>query len=139
MSDLTPPDEAAKADSRQAFVAFSEKTTLPLLRVLLPRGFRHCCVVINDGKSWVSLEPLAGHSEIIVHDVPADFDLPRHLREEGLVVVPAVLRRDSKAKKPRGLALFTCVESVKRVIGLREFFVLTPTQLYNHLLKASAS
>lgn len=138
MTHITPQDEAAKADPRQAFVAFTEKTTLLWLRLILPRGFRHCSVIVNDGRHWASLEALSGYSELIVHDVPSDFDLPQRLREQGMVVVPATLRRDAKAKKPRLFSVFTCVESVKRVLGLRKFFVLTPGQLYKHLLKASA-
>lgn len=138
MSKTKPQDEEA-ASPRQAFVAFTEKTDLKLLRFFLPRGFRHCSVLINDGRHWVSMEALAGHTEIIVHEVKASYDLPAHLRKEGMVVVPALVRRDDKARKPRIPSLITCVESVKRVLGLRQFFVITPSQLYAHLRKESQS
>ncbi len=114
----------------KAWVVFTGQTDLPWLRVLKP-GFRHCFVLVHDGAHWVSLDPLANYTEVQVHHVPADFDLPGWLRDRNLEVVAAPLNRDFK--KPAPFMAFTCVEAVKRVLGLHDWRVMTPWQLYRLL------
>ncbi len=114
----------------KAWIVFSHETDLPWLRIL-KSGFRHCFVILNDGHSWVSFDPLSGHSEISVHHLPPDFDLPGWLEGRGHKVVPASI--NYAHKRPAPPMLFTCVEAVKRVLGLHSIFILTPWQLYKRL------
>ncbi|MBI1425821.1 MAG: hypothetical protein GC149_20550 [Gammaproteobacteria bacterium] len=119
----------------KAWVVFSGQADRPWLKLLRP-GFRHCFVIVNDGAHWVSFDPMLNHIDLRVHDhVPAEFDLPRWLEQRGQIVVEAKI--DRSRKNPAPVALFTCVEAVKRVLGLHRFFILTPWQLYRHLLNAS--
>ncbi|HRQ60868.1 MAG TPA: hypothetical protein PLO23_05085 [Alphaproteobacteria bacterium] len=114
-----------------AHVVFTGKTDLPWLRFLRP-GFRHCFVLLNDGKQWLSIDPLAAHTDVQAYaHVPPSFDLPGWLAKRGHKIVKAPLRRGHK--RPAPLMLFTCVEAVKRVIGLHKTSILTPWQLYRHL------
>jgi hypothetical protein len=114
----------------KALVVFSHETDLPWLKILKP-GFRHCFVILNDGQSWVSYDPLAHHTEIAVHDLPPSFDLPGWLEGRGHTVIKAEVNHDHK--RPAPLMLFTCVEAVKRILGLYALFVLTPWQLFQAL------
>lgn len=116
-----------------AWVVYRGEAPLWWLRVLKP-GFRHCLVLLNDGRRWVAVDPLAGFTDVAVLDLPADFDLPGWYRAQGLTVDAAALRRPSGAA-PWGP--FTCVEAVKRLIGLRARRVLTPWQLHRHLNRSS--
>lgn len=116
--------------SQKAWVVFSGQTDLAWLKILKP-GFRHCFVLLNDGKRWVSLDPLSNYTDIIVHHhVPPEFDLPLWLKGRGHEVVETNINR---ARKPAPFMLFTCVEAVKRVIGLHKRFIITPWQLYRYL------
>ena len=118
-------------DGQKAWVVFSGQTEISWLKFLRP-GFRHCYVLINDGERWTSIDPLSHVTEISVHHhVPADFDLPGWLGSRGNHVVRAPLRRD--VTRPAPFMLFTCVEAVKRVLGIHRRSVLTPWQLYQHL------
>jgi hypothetical protein len=82
------------------------------------------------------MDPLLNHTDVQVYrHLPADFDLPQWLKRRGLLVVPADL--DRTQKRPAPLMVFTCVEAVKRVLGLHARFVLTPWQLYRHLMKSA--
>jgi len=113
----------------RALVAFSGRTDLRWLRWLRP-GFRHCFVALNDGRHWVTLDPLSTRIEGTVQPVSADFDLAGWYRAQGLMVV------ETRAAAPAGpapLAIWTCVEAAKRTIGLRDRRVLTPWQLYKRL------
>jgi hypothetical protein len=113
------------------WVVFSGQTDRPWLG-FLRKGFRHCFVVINDGQRWISFDPMLNHIELKIHDhVPADFDLPRWLQKRGHIAVKA--RQDLSHKTPAPLALFTCVEAVKRFLGVHRFGIQTPWQLYRYL------
>lgn len=116
----------------RAWVVFSGKSDWPWLKILRP-GFRHCFVIVHDGTRWLSLDPLLQHTELKVHDVPPDFDLPGWLTARGNRVMPAPLNRAHK--KPAPVMLYTCVEAVKRVLGLHTWGVMTPWQLYRHLTR----
>lgn len=126
--NASPPENTK---SQKAWVVFSSQTDLPWLRILKP-GFRHCSVLLHDGQRWFSLDPLSGHMEVEVHDhVSGDFDLPGWLKKQGHAVVSAPLLRHHK--KPAPYMIFTCVEAVKRVLGLHKAFIITPWQLYRFL------
>jgi hypothetical protein len=119
------------AEGQTAWVVFSGQTEISWLKFLRP-GFRHCYVLINDGERWTSIDPLSHITEISVHHhVPVEFDLPAWLQSRGNHVVRAPLRRD--VTKPAPFMLFTCVEAVKRVLGIHRRAVFTPWQLYQHL------
>jgi hypothetical protein len=119
---------------QKAWVVFSGQTEISWLKFLKP-GFRHCYVLINDGERWTSLDPLSHVTEVSVHHhVPADFDLPAWLESRGNRVVKAPMKRD--ITKPAPFMLFTCVEAVKRVLGIHRRGIVTPWQLYRHLTYA---
>lgn len=112
-----------------AWIVYRGEAPLWWLRLLKP-GFRHCLALLTDGRRWVAVDPLAGFTDIAVLDLPADFDLPGWYRAQGLTVDAAPLRRPAG---PAPWGPFTCVEAVKRLIGLRARRVLTPWQLHRHL------
>lgn len=118
-----------------AYVVFCARTDLAWLRVLRP-GFRHCFLALNDGRHWLTLDPLATYTEVAVQPVPADFDLPDWYRAEGHIVVPAAV--DRGRARPAPWAPYTCVEAVKRALGIHDRWLLTPYQLYRHLRRRAA-
>lgn len=122
---------AAALPAPRAWVVFSGQTDLPWLRWLRP-GFRHCFIVMHDGTHWMTVDPMLHRMEILVHrDLPRDFDLPRWLEKRGQTVIAAAI--DVTRRRPAPWRPFTCVEAVKRILGLHARFVLTPWQLYSHL------
>lgn len=117
---------------QDAWVVFSNTTDLPWLKSLR-KGFRHCSLVINDGTHWVTYDPLSNYTDIVVHHMPADFDLPRWLKARGHIVVRANIDRPSR---PAPWMVMSCVESVKRVLGIHAPLVITPWQFYRYLNRA---
>lgn len=113
-----------------AWVVFSGQTELPHLKLLRP-GFRHCFLILKRGKHWVSLDPMSHVTEIGLHLLPDNFDLPNWLKDRGHTVVATSVQKAPKKALPP--TLFTCVEAVKRVLGVHNWKVLTPWQLYKHL------
>ena len=117
-------------EAKSAWVVFSGQTDLFWLRLLKP-GFRHCYILLNDTRHWISVDPLSPYTEIIVHNLSPEFDLPGWLQSRGYKAVKAPVERESK--KPAPFMIFTCVEAVKRILGCHKWWILTPWQLYRFL------
>jgi len=114
---------------QKAWVVFSDETDLKILKIL-KRGFRHCFVLLNNGKHWIAMDPLANRTEITVPETPIDFDLPLWLKTQGYIVQPA---RIMSFRSPAPITILSCVELVKRVLGIRKRRIITPWQLYQYL------
>ena len=125
---------AGTAPTLRAWVVFRGDAEQWWLRLLRP-GFRHCFAILNDGRHWVIVDPLSPFTDVAVLDQPAAFDLPGWFRGQGMAVSAAPVRRG--LTRPAPWAPFTCVEAVKRVLGLHAPGVLTPWQLYRRLTRAA--
>lgn len=122
------------APNRRAWVIFTNQSELLCVR-WLKKGFKHCFIIINDGKNWISLDPMASYMDIAVQDISLDFDLPAWLKKQGHYVIDAPLSH--APQNHTSVTIFTCVEACKRVLGIHKRTVLTPWQLYKHLLRQS--
>lgn len=113
------------------WIAFSGKADVFFLKILRP-GFRHCFALIRSDAHWITLDPMLHKMDVEATQCAADFDLPAYLRRKGYRVVQA-----PALAPPRRMAApapFTCVEAMKRLIGLHDWRVLTPWQLYRRLI-----
>lgn len=138
MNDAIPSTiEHGKTDAAtgpdRAWVVFRDCAS-PWWRVLLRPGFGHCLVVVPAPAHWLVMDPLSHFTDLGA--VPRDEipDLPARFRDQGMTVVDTVVHRD--ADTPAPWAPFTCVEAVKRVLGLRDPKVFTPWRLYRALVGA---
>lgn len=116
-----------------AWIVFIGTAELAWQKLLKP-GFRHCCLLLNDGERWISFDPMSNYTDIHVHKLPVEFDLPLWLRDHGHIVVKTKIAR---AKNEAPWMPYSCVEAVKRVIGLHARSIITPWQLYRHIIKTN--
>lgn len=102
-------------------------------RFLAP-GFRHCFVCVPDEARgiWIRFDGRAGIPDLRA-EAAEGFDLAGFYRDGGFTVVE--LEHHTPRPPLTPLMLGTCVGAVKRVIGLRAPFVLTPKQLYRRILR----
>ena len=75
---------------REALVVFAGNSDIWWLGGL-KSGFRHCFIAFNDGRHWITLDPLSHRTEVMVQEVPADFDLRAFYEERGMRCVTAAL------------------------------------------------
>lgn len=130
MSPARPAFRSSLAPEDTAWVVFSGETEIPWLRLLRP-GFRHCFAVVRTGGSWVVLDPLSHCTRLHVLAAPADWAPEPWFTARGLTVVAASLREPPHRMAP--WRPYTCVEAVKRLLGLHRPGVFTPWQLYRAL------
>jgi hypothetical protein len=115
-----------------ALVAFTDRTEIAWLRALR-RGFRHCAVWVRTGDCWILHEALSHQTCMAVVPAAGEGALRAALRAAGYRVVRARI-----AAAPRRLAPplpMSCVEATKRVLGIQSWRILTPWQLYRHLVR----
>jgi len=128
-------NDAPEVSPARALVVFTDGREIWWLRVLKP-GFRHVLVAVHrpgrgSGGHWVLVNPLAHRTQLdVLADRPAAA-LAAWLRAQGHTVVETVTRVPPRREAP--WAPLTCVEVVKRVLGLQARWVLTPWALYRHL------
>ncbi len=118
-----PPQQALVV-----FVGHAECRWLGCLRA----GFRHCFVTLRDGGSWLACDPLKDRIELSVLAVTGDFALADFYARRGHTVLRGLTRPDL-TRRSFGVAPLTCVTVVKRLLGVRSPWVLTPWQLYRYL------
>lgn len=94
-------------------------------------AFRHVFVAVNDGSDWIVVDARAHFTVVERLFVGPDYDLATFYRAEGFRVIETTAAEPAK----RALApiWFSCVETAKRVLGLRSWWIWTPYQLYRHL------
>lgn len=114
-----------------AVVVFTDQTDLAWLRFLRP-GFRHCFAVVQADGAWVIVDPLSHYTALRVVPELAGWQPEPWFRHLGMTVVATEGREPPHRLAP--WRPYTCVEAVKRVLGLRLPGVFTPWQLYRALL-----
>jgi hypothetical protein len=119
------------AVAREALVVFEDRSDARLLRWLRP-GFRHCFCLTGGDRRWTLCDPLKSHLAIVSIDGLTAPDLARRLGTPGRRVLHGMLGTSDPSPSLRPL---TCVEIVKRLIGLQAPCVVTPYQLYRRLLR----
>jgi hypothetical protein len=98
---------------------------------LFKKDYRHVSVVIPIGEQYLYIN--VRHSDMSYIVLDAERIERMHDRAVGHVTIMQV---DVNPKiKFRGPMLFTCVELVKRVLGVHNAWVFTPYQLYKYFVK----
>lgn len=120
------------ADWSHGLVVFVHTTDLWWLRLLKP-GFRHCFVALAGASGWLVVDPLSHRTAVAHFPLPQEYDLAGWYRQHGLVVV--AVKNISPERRVMPMGLYSCVECVKRIVGIRAGGVLTPWQLYRYLNK----
>lgn len=133
-ADMQPQQTAAETfhEPNEAWVVFSGEADIWWLKILKP-GFRHCFALARDDKNWIVLDPLSPHLEVAVLPLPRDFDVPNWLRSQNLTVIDAPIQRQHRRAAP--INWFSCVEVIKRFLGIHSRRIMTPWQLYRFLNK----
>ena len=117
----------------EALVVFEDRDDARLLRLLRP-GFRHCFCLTGAGRRWTLCDPIKSHLALAAVDGADVHELAGHLTAGGRRVLRGPVAADAAVAWP-GVRPITCVEIVKRLLGVRAAGVVTPRQLHRYLLR----
>lgn len=112
-----------------AIVGFGGEPRLWWMK-FLKKGFYHCFVVLGNGFEWILIDPLAHFTDTIILK---NVDVKGYLSSKGYKLVTATPQIPAYSK-PK-FAFHTCVENVKRLLGIKNPYILTPYQLFCFLDK----
>lgn len=110
-----------------AFVAFGGQPTLWWMH-FLKKGFYHCLLILGNGHEWIVIDPLRHYTDLILLK---HITIRAFFRDKGY----KLLRATPSIPKltPARLRPYTCVETVKRFLGIEAPFLFTPYQLFCYL------
>ena len=119
---------------RIAVIGFADAERPRWLR-LLAKGFRHCFALVQSSGRWVVINPMSHWTDVVVLAESADGstadEMVRTLEARGLAAVACAVAEPARHAWPP--APFTCVEVVKRILGIQKPLVLTPRQLFRFI------
>lgn len=125
---------------QDAYVVFVDNTSLWWLK-FLKKGFRHCYMIFSLGKNpqlLIELNPMSNQFYVFKHTSIMGCDYIFHLKQKDNVkILPVTIKQSELKTAPLGA--FSCVEFVKRVLGIHRFWLFTPYQLYKFLTKTKNS
>ena len=116
-------------EAGSALVVFAD-SSLKCLRHLR-KGFRHCFVAVLGSTGWIIMDPLSHRTDLGVVQGLSTSEMAAWYARRGFRVVRTRVQAAPVQLAPLGL--YTCVEAVKRVLGIHNRWVVTPWQLYRML------
>lgn len=126
--------EKASNDGKIAVVVFTDAERPRWLRIFT-KGFRHCFALVCSSGRWVVVNPMSHWMDVAVLAETADGatadEIVRTLEMRDLAAVACTVHEPPRRAWPP--APFTCVEAVKRILGIKAPLVLTPWQLFRFL------
>ncbi len=130
------PDTPHTLSTGLVVVVFSDQSNIGWLRILR-RGFRHCFAIAANDAGWVIMDPLSHRTTL--HTLPplAANELADWYRARGYRAI--IVQLHEPPRKPAPFALFTCVEAIKRLLGIHRRAIITPYQLWLFLRNGKKS
>lgn len=128
---MTPP--STLPGPRRGLVVFEDRAARGPLRCLRP-GFRHCFCILKHRLGWLVCDPLKSSMAIEVIEAYGTIELARHLLSRGGRHVLVGTVAPERPVLPSLARPLTCVEIVKRLIGVTHAGIWTPRQLHRFLL-----
>lgn len=111
------------------YVAFGGRKTYFWTR-FLKKGFYHCFLVLGNGTDWIIIDPVLAFTDLFA--MPCS-NIEGCFAEKGYKLVKTKINYDYK--KVLHLRPLTCVETVKRFLGITNPWIFTPYQLFKYITK----
>jgi len=129
-------DQSASGHEVTVLVVFADAPEKRLLRVLKP-GFRHCFVLVSGVRAgeWICLDPQSHRVRCESWCYSPIFDPAAYYRGLGYHCIWA--RYPASITRKVRFGPMSCVELIKRLLGISAFWIITPWQLYRHLQQRS--
>ena len=99
----------------------------------LKKGYYHCLIAMNIGcDRWVLIDPVMSYTDFIIFEGD---DFIKKLASIGYTYLMTKPMPVQFLDIKWSLRPFTCVEVVKRLLGIQKKFIITPYQLYKYIKK----
>lgn len=114
------------------WIVFTDSGRWNVWDVFTSKGFRHCFAFRWDGYNWILIDPLGSWLEVQVMPYTHEDNVPQMMIELGHKVLYVKKNRENRFIL-RGI--MTCVNIMKHLLGVKSWWIITPKQLYNYLVR----
>ncbi len=117
----------------EVYVFFEDANSIWWLR-FLKQGFRHCFVLLisREQKVAILLNPRSNQFDVqIFHNCDSDSIIRNFSLVDSRTIIRTHLTQAPLKSAP--IMFFTCVEFVKRLLGIHSISIITPYQLYKKI------
>lgn len=107
----------------------------------LKKGWRHCFVAVETPGGWVAMDPLLHWTQLHWLPLPEGMtpgEIAAIYMRDGATAAAVVEVLEPARRWQMPPLPLTCVEAVKRVIGVTSRRVWTPWQLFRHIARWQA-
>ena len=115
----------------KAVLVFCDNQGIWWLR-FLKKGFRHCFIILETDRELIWIDPLSSGVSIKTIKPMEMSVLIEFYERKGMYVLVHEMK-EIETRYPFPIGVFSCVEMIKRLIGLRDLRVQTPWQLYKFI------
>ncbi len=109
---------------KKAYVLFKDSDLIMLKP--LKKGKRHCSLLLQNKEGFLYIDPLLGWTQIIF---TKEKDTLKKFKKEYKILQTKFYGPSTKWY----FFGFSCVGLIKKILGIRKFWILTPSQLYRFL------
>ena len=119
----------------KVLIVFSDNTGAWWLKFLKP-GYRHCFAVVETDRGCIWVDPLSTNLNLKVLEGYELAGLIKWYRDMGMKVLSVNVAPSQGGDFP--WAAMTCVEIVKRLVGIRNRWIVTPWQLFSFIKRTKS-
>ena len=105
----------------------------------LKKGYRHVSLLTHDKFNWLLLSACSDRFYWSILSFKVSENVPFFFNKEHTIVVFDQIIYHNKDAFELGINFLSCVQIAKYMLGVKKFFIFTPYQLYNYLLKNGGS
>lgn len=130
---MTSMSTEAKSATEYWYVIFTGPKYINLLTPFLTDSFHHVYAMKKtEGEMmWQVINPMRSHIHVTLESIDV-YPHPRVYAGDDAIILPVKAIIDTT--RFRGtLGVFNCVEVIKGLLGIKEFWIWTPHQLYKYL------
>ena len=131
VSSMRWPFTSSRRPSSLSWMCFT-----PALTEMSTFESRSCFALLRSKGEWLYYDPMSHYTFTGVIGAYPVLPLLRVFRARGMRAL--LVHPDRPPRIAQAWRFYTCVEAVKRVLGLQEPWVLTPWQLYRRLARRRA-
>jgi hypothetical protein len=114
------------------YVCFNRSSTKHWVLDMLEPHFQHCFLVKHDVDRWLVVNPMNSHTAVYTECMD-EYPCIRALAVN--CVILNVTARIEPQINQWHLNVFNCVEVCKSMLGIHDWLLWTPYQLYNRILR----